>query len=65
MALNYIHLFFLIFSEIFMVFILSYRLNTNVELCKSLKDLLDNDEIVAKLDPETKYKSDLQFYLNI
>ncbi len=48
-----------------MVFILSYRLNTNVELCKSLKDLLDNDEIVSKLDPETKYKSDIQFYLNI
>ncbi|ROL49965.1 Mitochondrial intermediate peptidase [Anabarilius grahami] len=33
------------------------RLNTNVELCKSLKNLLDNKEIFAKLDPETRYKS--------
>lgn len=31
-----------------------FRLNTNVELCKSLKELLDNPEIVAQLDPDTR-----------
>lgn len=35
------------------------RLNTNVELCKSLKDLLDNDEMVSKLDPETRRVAEL------
>uniref|UniRef100_A0A673FMA4 Mitochondrial intermediate peptidase n=1 Tax=Sinocyclocheilus rhinocerous TaxID=307959 RepID=A0A673FMA4_9TELE len=35
------------------------RLNTNVELCKSLKDLLDNKEIVSKLDPETRRVAEL------
>lgn len=33
---------------------LYHRLNTNVELCKSLKNLLDNEEVMAKLDPETR-----------
>lgn len=33
---------------------LHHRLNTNVELCKSLKDLLCNEEVMAKLDPETR-----------
>lgn len=33
---------------------LHHRLNTNVELCKSLKNLLDNEEVMAKLDPETR-----------
>ncbi|KAK2881393.1 hypothetical protein Q8A67_018661 [Cirrhinus molitorella] len=35
------------------------RLNTNVELCKSLKDLLDNEEILSKLDPETRRVAEL------
>ncbi|RXN14132.1 mitochondrial intermediate peptidase [Labeo rohita] len=35
------------------------RLNTNVELCKSLKDLLDNKEVFSKLDPETKRVAEL------
>ncbi|XP_045930248.1 mitochondrial intermediate peptidase-like [Micropterus dolomieu] len=30
------------------------KLNTNVELCKSLKQLLDNPDIVAQLDPDTR-----------
>uniref|UniRef100_A0A8C2C9B4 Mitochondrial intermediate peptidase n=1 Tax=Cyprinus carpio TaxID=7962 RepID=A0A8C2C9B4_CYPCA len=35
------------------------RLNTNVDLCKSLKDLLDNEEIFSKLDPETRRVAEL------
>ncbi|KAA0702342.1 Mitochondrial intermediate peptidase [Triplophysa tibetana] len=35
------------------------RLNTNVELFKSLKDLLDNEEIMAKLDPEKRKVAEL------
>uniref|UniRef100_A0AAR2KLB0 Mitochondrial intermediate peptidase n=1 Tax=Pygocentrus nattereri TaxID=42514 RepID=A0AAR2KLB0_PYGNA len=35
------------------------KLNTNVELCKSLKNLLDNEEIMAKLDPETRRVAEL------
>ncbi|XP_024910966.1 mitochondrial intermediate peptidase [Cynoglossus semilaevis] len=35
------------------------KLNTNVELCKSLKELLDNPEIVAQLDPDTRRVAEL------
>ncbi|XP_060800170.1 mitochondrial intermediate peptidase [Neoarius graeffei] len=35
------------------------KLNTNVELCKSLKNLLDNEEVMAKLDPETRRVAEL------
>ncbi|XP_053728502.1 mitochondrial intermediate peptidase-like isoform X1 [Synchiropus splendidus] len=35
------------------------KLNTNVELCKSLKNLLDSPEIVAKLDPDTRRVAEL------
>ncbi|XP_023669458.1 mitochondrial intermediate peptidase [Paramormyrops kingsleyae] len=35
------------------------KLNTNVELCKSLKDLLDNKDILATLDPETRKVAEL------
>ncbi|XP_016356728.1 mitochondrial intermediate peptidase isoform X3 [Sinocyclocheilus anshuiensis] len=35
------------------------RLNTNVDLCKSLKDLLENEEIFSKLDPETRRVAEL------
>lgn len=35
------------------------RLNTNVELFQSLKDLLDNEEVMAKLDPETRRVAEL------
>uniref|UniRef100_A0A669E6L1 Mitochondrial intermediate peptidase n=1 Tax=Oreochromis niloticus TaxID=8128 RepID=A0A669E6L1_ORENI len=35
------------------------KLNTNVELCKSLKNLLDNPDIVAQLDPDTRRVADL------
>ncbi|XP_043975476.1 mitochondrial intermediate peptidase-like [Gambusia affinis] len=35
------------------------KLNTNVELCKSLKNLLDNAEVVAELDPDTKRVAEL------
>ncbi|CAJ1065767.1 mitochondrial intermediate peptidase-like [Xyrichtys novacula] len=35
------------------------KLNTNVELCKSLKKLLDNPDIVAKLDPDTRRVAEL------
>uniref|UniRef100_A0A3Q4G605 Mitochondrial intermediate peptidase a n=1 Tax=Neolamprologus brichardi TaxID=32507 RepID=A0A3Q4G605_NEOBR len=35
------------------------ELNTNVELCKSLKNLLDNPDIVAQLDPDTRRVADL------
>ncbi|XP_030599761.1 mitochondrial intermediate peptidase [Archocentrus centrarchus] len=35
------------------------KLNTNVELCKSLKNLLDNPDIVAQLDPDTKRVAEL------
>ncbi|MGH0178144.1 UNVERIFIED_CONTAM: hypothetical protein FKN15_076768 [Acipenser sinensis] len=30
------------------------KLNTNVDLCKSLKDLLDNKDVMDSLDPETR-----------
>ncbi|XP_066522182.1 mitochondrial intermediate peptidase [Hoplias malabaricus] len=35
------------------------KLNTNVELCKSLKNLLDNEEVMSKLDPETRRVAEL------
>uniref|UniRef100_A0AAQ5ZLM1 Peptidase M3A/M3B catalytic domain-containing protein n=1 Tax=Amphiprion ocellaris TaxID=80972 RepID=A0AAQ5ZLM1_AMPOC len=35
------------------------KLNTNVELCKSLKNLLDNPNIVAQLDPDTRRVAEL------
>uniref|UniRef100_A0A671V1S2 Mitochondrial intermediate peptidase n=1 Tax=Sparus aurata TaxID=8175 RepID=A0A671V1S2_SPAAU len=35
------------------------KLNTNVELCQSLKKLLDNPEIVAQLDPDTRRVAEL------
>ncbi|XP_004544054.2 mitochondrial intermediate peptidase [Maylandia zebra] len=35
------------------------KLNTNVELCKSLKNLLDNPDIEAQLDPDTRRVADL------
>ncbi|MBN3324916.1 MIPEP peptidase, partial [Atractosteus spatula] len=35
------------------------KLNTNVDLCKSLKDLLDNKDIVDSLDPETRRVAEL------
>uniref|UniRef100_A0A4W6D5R1 Mitochondrial intermediate peptidase n=1 Tax=Lates calcarifer TaxID=8187 RepID=A0A4W6D5R1_LATCA len=35
------------------------KLNTNVELCKSLKNLLDDPEVVAQLDPDTRRVAEL------
>ncbi|KAI4905243.1 hypothetical protein NFI96_016116 [Prochilodus magdalenae] len=35
------------------------KLNTNVELCRSLKNLLDSEEVMAKLDPETRRVAEL------
>ncbi|XP_015197260.1 mitochondrial intermediate peptidase isoform X2 [Lepisosteus oculatus] len=35
------------------------KLNTNVDLCKSLKDLLDNKDIMDSLDPETRRVAEL------
>ncbi|KAM9734019.1 mitochondrial intermediate peptidase-like [Menidia menidia] len=35
------------------------KLNTNVELCKSLKNLLDNPDVVARLDPDTRRVAEL------
>ncbi|TRY66205.1 hypothetical protein DNTS_028315 [Danionella cerebrum] len=35
------------------------KLNTNVELCTSLKNLLDNEEVMSKLDPETRRVAEL------
>ncbi|XP_038141771.1 mitochondrial intermediate peptidase-like [Cyprinodon tularosa] len=35
------------------------KLNTNVELCKSLKNLLDNPKAVAELDTDTKRVAEL------
>ncbi|KAG7479944.1 mitochondrial intermediate peptidase [Solea senegalensis] len=35
------------------------KLNTNVELCRSLKDLLDDPDIVAQLDPDTRRVAEL------
>lgn len=35
------------------------KLNTNIELCQSLKKLLDNPDIVAKLDPDTRRVAEL------
>ncbi|XP_060929002.1 mitochondrial intermediate peptidase-like [Limanda limanda] len=35
------------------------NLNTNVELCKSLKNLLDNPDVVAQLEPETRRVAEL------
>ncbi|KAG9348520.1 hypothetical protein JZ751_002256 [Albula glossodonta] len=35
------------------------KLNTNVDLCKSLKNLLDNNEVLAALDPETRRVAEL------
>ncbi|XP_008423489.1 mitochondrial intermediate peptidase isoform X1 [Poecilia reticulata] len=35
------------------------KLNTNVELCKGLKNLLDNAKVVAELDPDTKRVAEL------
>ncbi|XP_064208659.1 mitochondrial intermediate peptidase-like isoform X1 [Anguilla rostrata] len=35
------------------------KLNTNVDLCKSLKDLLDDEEVLATLDPETRRVAEL------
>uniref|UniRef100_A0A3Q2PLP4 Mitochondrial intermediate peptidase n=1 Tax=Fundulus heteroclitus TaxID=8078 RepID=A0A3Q2PLP4_FUNHE len=35
------------------------KLNTNVELCKSLKNLLDNPKVAAELDPDTKRVAEL------
>ncbi|XP_076832254.1 mitochondrial intermediate peptidase [Brachyhypopomus gauderio] len=35
------------------------KLNTNVELCRSLKNLLDNQDVMDKLDPETRRVAEL------
>ncbi|KAM9852940.1 mitochondrial intermediate peptidase-like [Aulostomus maculatus] len=35
------------------------KLNTNVELCKSLKNLLDSPEVVAQLDPDSRRVAEL------
>ncbi|KAF7665417.1 hypothetical protein LDENG_00144300 [Lucifuga dentata] len=35
------------------------KLNTNVELCRSLKDLLENQDIMAQLDPNTRRVAEL------
>ncbi|KAL4647259.1 mitochondrial intermediate peptidase isoform X1 [Arapaima gigas] len=35
------------------------KLNTNVDLCKCLKNLLDNKEVMATLDPETRRVAEL------
>ncbi|XP_066555724.1 mitochondrial intermediate peptidase [Amia ocellicauda] len=35
------------------------KLNTNVDLCKSLKDLLDKKEVLSSLDPETRRVAEL------
>lgn len=35
------------------------KLNTNVKLCKSLKNLLDNPDVVAQLDPDTRRVAEL------
>uniref|UniRef100_A0A4W4H2P1 Mitochondrial intermediate peptidase n=1 Tax=Electrophorus electricus TaxID=8005 RepID=A0A4W4H2P1_ELEEL len=35
------------------------KLNTNVELCRSLKNLLDNQEVMDQLDPETRRVAEL------
>ncbi|XP_061733273.1 mitochondrial intermediate peptidase-like isoform X2 [Nerophis ophidion] len=35
------------------------KLNTNVELCKSLKNLLDRPDLVAQLDPDTRRVAEL------
>uniref|UniRef100_A0A8C5DPF3 Mitochondrial intermediate peptidase n=1 Tax=Gouania willdenowi TaxID=441366 RepID=A0A8C5DPF3_GOUWI len=35
------------------------KLNTNVKLCKSLKELLDDPKIVAQLDPDTRRVAEL------
>ncbi|XP_037534060.1 mitochondrial intermediate peptidase [Nematolebias whitei] len=35
------------------------KLNTNVELCRSLKNLLDNPKAVAQLDPDTRRVAEL------
>ncbi|KAM9319193.1 mitochondrial intermediate peptidase-like [Pholidichthys leucotaenia] len=35
------------------------KLNTNVDLCKSLKNLLDNPDVVAQLDPDTRRVAEL------
>ncbi|XP_028275527.1 mitochondrial intermediate peptidase-like [Parambassis ranga] len=35
------------------------KLNTNVELCKSLKNLLDDPNVVSQLDPDTRRVAEL------
>ncbi|XP_076001295.1 mitochondrial intermediate peptidase-like [Genypterus blacodes] len=35
------------------------KLNTNVELCKSLKNLLNNQDVIAHLDPDTRRVAEL------
>ncbi|XP_035242513.1 mitochondrial intermediate peptidase-like [Anguilla anguilla] len=35
------------------------KLNTNVDLCNSLKNLLDNKDVLATLDPETRRVAEL------
>nr|XP_061797355.1 mitochondrial intermediate peptidase-like [Nerophis lumbriciformis] len=35
------------------------KLNTNVKLCKSLKKLLDNPDLLAQLDPDTRRVAEL------
>ncbi|KAG8002139.1 Mitochondrial intermediate peptidase [Nibea albiflora] len=35
------------------------KLNTNVELCQSLKKLLDNPDVMAQLDPDTRRVAEL------
>ncbi|KAM4796473.1 mitochondrial intermediate peptidase [Rhinophrynus dorsalis] len=35
------------------------KLNTNVELCKSLRDLLENKKVMESLDPETRRVAEL------
>lgn len=35
------------------------KLNTNVELCRSLRNLLDNKDVMDKLDPETRKVAEL------
>lgn len=44
------------FARLLMILIVvfCFRLNTNVELCQSLKKLLDNPDIVAQLDADTR-----------
>lgn len=39
---------------LFLFVCVCYRLNTNVDLCQSLKNLLENEAVLATLDPVTR-----------